>query len=143
MRHRTQQRHKQALPYGSASPFTSLCNPLHGPSFCHTSNPPKPRIRVFPVNSRDQNMTSIKVSHVTRSQSILIEPSESDKFRFMIPRQLLSSRQNQNQNHNHNHNMPFEPSESFDNVQPYFQHRLVLIAFILVLLGWENLPNTA
>ena len=39
VRNRPQQRHKQALRFSSAPPFTFLCIPLHGSSACHSLNP--------------------------------------------------------------------------------------------------------
>ena len=52
VRNRPQQRHKQALRFGSAPPFTFLCIPLHGSSACHSLNPLQSRRKVFPANSK-------------------------------------------------------------------------------------------
>ena len=52
VRNRPQQRHKQALRFSSAPPFTFLCIPLHGSSACHSLNPLQSRRRVFPTNSK-------------------------------------------------------------------------------------------
>ena len=86
---RPQQRHKQALHFGSAPPFTFLCIPLHGSSVCHPSNPPKPRIGVFPINTRVQILTSI--GNTNRAVRIRLQ------FSLHHTRATFSSRQNQNQ----------------------------------------------
>ena len=74
VRHRPQQRHKQALHHCSASPFTSLCIPLHGSSVCHTSIPPKPRISQYKPSRQNQTKFSLQ-----NTQATFVEPSESDK----------------------------------------------------------------
>ena len=74
VRNRPQQRHKQALPFGSAPPFTFLCIPLHGSSVCHTSIPPEPRISQYKPSRQNQTKFSLQ-----NTQATFVEPSESDK----------------------------------------------------------------
>jgi len=96
VRNRPQQRHKQALHFGSASPFTFLCIPLHGSSVYHSSNPPLLGLRVF------QNSSKIP-SHDSKLNNCSIY-STINIFRAVRIRQHFSSRQNQA--------TFFEPSES-------------------------------
>jgi hypothetical protein len=111
VRNRPQQRHKQALHFGSASPFTFLCIPLHGSSVYHSSNPPLSGPKVFRNNSTQFDNTksrqqlnncaiysttvSIFLSH--QNQATIFQPTESGNIfraiRIRI-RQIHTSRQN-------------------------------------------------
>jgi hypothetical protein len=106
VRNRPQQRHKQALHFGSASPFTFLCIPLHGSSVYHSSNPPLSGLWVFQNNSKiprhDSKLHNSSILHhqyfsSRQNQATFLEPTESVNIfraiRIRI-RQNLSSRQN-------------------------------------------------
>jgi len=120
VRYQPQQRHKQALHYGSAPPFTFLCIPLHGSSVYHSSNPPFVGTKCLPLqfkkchcHDKKFNPCSIFVQSFT---SNVFEPSESGNISpTKRIRQHFSSHQNQNQTRF------LEPSESFNEVQVYFQ----------------------
>ncbi len=105
VRNRPQQRHKQALRFGSAPPFTFLCIPLHGSSACHSLNPLQSRRRVFPTNSKrlhhDNNFTignkirAVRIRQLPRANRI------GQHFRASRIR---------------NRQKPLEPSESKNDV---------------------------